>query len=120
MRERTNEETLDLFAFLLEPVAELLADQNLVDLLKNSTPIKAVQFAVREHKKAVIEILARLDGAEPDEYKVNLIQIPIKLLKLLNDPQVQELFSSQDQQTAAASSGPATENTEERDGQTSS
>lgn len=120
MRERTNEETLDLFAFLLEPVAELLADQQLVDLLKNSTPLKAVQFAAREHKKAVIEILARLDGEEPDEYKVNLIQIPIKLLKLLNDPQVQELFSSQDQTSTAASSGPATENTEGRDGQTSS
>ena len=112
--ERTNEEKLDLFCDLLEPVADILADAELAKLLKDGgKPIKAVKYAIKHHKSAVIEILALLDGEKPEEYKVNLIAIPIRLMNLLNDPQVQELFTSPELTSAAAGSGSATASTED-------
>lgn len=113
MRERTNEETLDLFADLLEPFGELLADKEVSEMLSSGKMLKAVSKAIKSHKSAVIEILARLDGEEPSEYKVGLVTIPKKLLALFNNPELQDLFSSQPQMPDAASSGAAMESTED-------
>lgn len=112
MNKRTNEETLDLFADLLEPFGELLADKEVTELLQGGKMLKAVSKAIKGHKSAVIEILARLDGEEPSEYKVSLIAIPKKLIDLFSNPELQDLFSSQPQMTDAAFSGSATANTE--------
>ena len=112
MRERTNEETLDLLADLLEPFGELFADKEVTELLQGGKMLKAVSKAIKSHKSAVIEILARLDGEDPAEYKVGLITIPKKLLELFSNPELQDLFSSQPQTTDAAFSGSATANTE--------
>lgn len=109
--ERTNEEQLELFADLLEPVAEILSDGKIAEMFQQGVPmLQPIRYAIKNHKKSIIEILARFDGVDPAEYKVNLLTMPIKLLNLVNRPEVQELFSSQAQSTAAGSFGPATEN----------
>lgn len=112
MKERTNEETLDLFADLLEPFGELLADKEVAETLQSGKMLRAASKAIKGHKSAVIEILARLDGEEPGAYKVNMFTIPKKLMALFSSPELQELFSSQPQKSDAAASGAATENTE--------
>lgn len=112
MKERTNEEALDLFADLLEPFGELLADKEVAELLQGGKMLRAISKAVKGHKSAVIEILARVDGEEPDKYKVNVFTIPKKLLELFQNEDLQELFTSQPQMTDAAFSGSATENIE--------
>ena len=110
MAERTNEEALDLFADLLEPAAEILSDPELSKTLQSSgKAVKAVQLAIKNHKEAVIQILARIDGVNPADYKVNALTLPIKLINLLNRPEVKELFTSQGQNGGNVSSGSATE-----------
>ena len=111
---RTNEEELELFADLLEPVAEILTDNAVRSVIQSGgKPITAIKWAIKNHKKATIEILARLDDVPVEEYKVSAITLPIKLLALVNKPEVQDLFSSAEQMSGAALSGSATEVTQD-------
>ena len=112
MAERTNEEALDLFADLLEPVGTVLADKELRESVqRGDTRLKSVSIAIRNHKQEVVTILALLDGVPVEEYRVNLLALPVKLVRLLNLPEVKELFIGAEQKNVAASSGSATENT---------
>lgn len=114
MRERTNEEELDLFADLIEPFAEILQDGQVMGVLQNGgKPITAVKWAIKNHKQTVVEILARIDDVPVEGYKVSAITLPIKLLNLFNRPEFKELFTGQGQQITAGSSGSATGNTED-------
>lgn len=108
--QRSNEEELDLFADLLEPAAEIIGDKEVADVIRNGgKKITAVALAIKNHKSEVIKILARIDGVPVEEYKVNAITLPIRLINLLNIPEVGELFTGQSRKSAA-SSGSATEN----------
>lgn len=111
---RTNEQNLDLFADLLEPVGEILTDPDVVEAVQGGSPIKAVKPAIKNHKRAIVEILAALEGIDPDEYIVPPpAALMAKVIQLVNDPMVQEVFTMQGQMTAAASSGSAMENIED-------
>lgn len=112
--QRSNEEELELFADLLEPAAEILSDKEIVTVLQSGEkPIKAVVLAIKHHKSAIIEILARIDGVDPAEYKVNALTLPVKVINLLNHPELQELFTLQGQTSTAESAGSAMESTED-------
>ena len=114
MSQRSNEEELELFADLLEPAAEILTDNAVRGVLQGGgKPITAIKYAIKNHKKAVIEILARIDGVPVEEYRISAIALPIKLLQLVNRPEVEELFSSAGQMSDAARSGSHMENTED-------
>ena len=105
------EAALDALADLLEPITEIITDEEFVRLSRSNAPkIKLAKAAIKGHKKAIIEILAILDGVPPEEYEVNLITLPKKLLEVFNDPDVASLFQSRGQVTAA-SSGSAMVNT---------
>lgn len=112
-KTRTNEEQLELFADLLEPVAEIISDKEVAEILKGKgKPITAVKLAIKNHKGAVISILAALDGETVAEYKVpSPAGLVVKLLNLLNSPEIQDLFTLQGQTKSAVSSGSAMENT---------
>lgn len=113
---RTNEEQLDLFADLLEPVGEIITDKAVSEKLQAGKMGAAIKAAIKAHKSAVIEMLAALEGVPVDEYVVpGPLGMLKKLLDLLNNPEVKELFIGQGQQNAAASVGSATENTEAAD-----
>ena len=115
MAERTNEEALDLFADLLEPCAEILADREFTESLTSGEKrVKAVRTAIRNHKSQIIEILAILDGEDPATYKVpNPLTLFKKLMDFLNRDEVKDLFTGQAQKTGGVVSGSATANTED-------
>lgn len=114
MAERTNEEALDLFADLLEPVGAVLSDAELRESVKRGdSRLKSAAIAIHNHKPEVIQILALLEGVPVEEYKVNLLALPVKVVRLLNKPEIKELFIGAGQMNVAASSGSATENTED-------
>lgn len=114
MSQRSNEEELELFADLLEPAAEILTDHAVRGVLNSGgKPITAVKYAIKNHKKAVIEILARIDNVPVEEYRVSAITLPLRLLELVNKPEVEELFTYAGQMSDAAPSGSPTENTED-------
>ena len=105
------EAALDVFVNIIDPASEIIADPELERLVKtNATKMELVKAAIRNHKKAVIEILAALDGKTPEEYNISVLTLPAKLIEIFNDPELINLFQSQGQ--TLTSSGPATENTE--------
>ena len=109
------EEALDVLADIIEPAAEIMADKEIANLVRSDVPkIKIAKPAIKNHKKSVIEILARIDGKEPEDYakEITLVTLPLRLIELLNDPMLLEVFQSQIQTDSEAHSGSATENTE--------
>ena len=112
MREMTNDESLDMFAEMLEPMSVILADKEVAEKFKSGTLAAGVAHAIRKHKPEVIQILAATDGEPVETYKVNPIAIPFKLLHLFSAPEMKELFMFAGQKNESASSGSAMENTE--------
>lgn len=109
------EQALDILADLIEPAASIMADKEIVALARaKAPPLKIIRPAIKNHKKEVIEILAILDGENPEGYadKVGILTLPGKLIEILNDPDVMSLFTSQGQTTEETYSTSASESTE--------
>lgn len=107
------EDALDVLADILDPATEIMTDNDVVMMARAGENIRAVSTAIKNHKRAVIQILAILDGEDPDEYRPPLMAIPIKLLEVFNDPDMVQVFSLQGQTANEKLSGSAMENTEE-------
>ena len=118
LSEYKGEEALDVLADIIEPLANIIADEEIQKLNKQAnTPLIAmVKPAIKNHKKDLIEILARLENQPVEQYEKNmsLLTLPKQVMELLNDSEVQSLFQSQGKSeiTSLASSSSAMENTE--------
>lgn len=112
LSEIKGEQALDVLADLLEPVTEIMTDKKVSATFQSGQRMKAVKHAIKEHKKAVIEILAIMDGEDPATYEPKVVTLPVKMIELFNDKEFVSLFQSQAQETEDASSGSATESTE--------
>ena len=122
LTEYRGDDALDVLAELLEPAVEILADADIAAAWRDKNPNKtrgqkqpkAVSIAIKKHKEAVIAILAALDHETPDEYreKINVVTLPKKLLEVLNDKDLRNFFTSQEQ-TKGEPSGSASASTEE-------
>lgn len=112
---RSNDEQLELFADLLEPAAEIMGDAEIAAVLRSGDKlIRAFELANKNHKAAVIRILARLDGVPVESYQVpDFVTLWRRLVDFINLPGVQELFTLQRQESDAARSGSATESIED-------
>lgn len=109
-----NEKALDALADLLDPLSVILTDEEIKKLYNaKASKLKIVQALLRSHSKEVIHVLAILDDVPVEEYRVNLLTLPIKLMQLLNDPEIQEVFTSQGQKNTETSSGSAMETIED-------
>ena len=107
------EAALDLIADLIEPFGEIATDADFLKLYRGGERIQAASKVIKNHKKAIIKILALLDGVPVEEYKVNVFTLTAKLVELFNDLEAVDLFLSQGQTGDAKSSGSASVNTEE-------
>ena len=97
LSEIKGERALEVLADLIEPVAEILGDKEIGAVLQSGkAPAKAIKLALKNHKKAVLAMMAAIDGEDPETYQPSLFVLPKRLLDLLNDPEVQRLFSSQE------------------------
>ena len=112
LSEYQGEAALDILADLIEPAGEIMSDKEIGEVFKENR-FKAIGLAIKNHKKAVMQILATMDGVPVEEYKCNVFSLPAKILELLNDPEMIRLFQYQGQTGDANSSGSASENTEE-------
>ena len=112
LSEYQGEAALDLLADLIEPAGEIMSDKQIGDIFKENR-FKAIGLAIKNHKKAVMRIMAIMDGVPVDEYKCNVFTLPVKILELLNDPALIQLFTYQGQTGDANSSGSASENIED-------
>ena len=112
LSEYQGEAALDILADLIEPAGEIMSDKEIGDVFKKNR-FKAIGLAIKNHKKAVMQIMATMDGVPVDEYKCNVFTLPVKILELLNDSELIRLFTYQGRTGDANSSGSASENTEE-------
>ena len=112
LSEYQGEEALDILSGLIEPAGEIMSDKEIGDVFKENR-FRAIGLAIKNHKKAVMQIMATVDGVPVDEYKCNVFTLPVKILELLNDPALVQLFTYQGQTGDANSSGSASGNTEE-------
>jgi len=97
---KNNEMALDTFADILIPLSNIMSDTGIREAYRdkeNGGMIAAVRTAIKTHKEDVIEILATLDGVPVGEYEVSVMSLPVKVVKILNDPEVQRAFSGQSQ-----------------------
>lgn len=112
LSEYQGEAALDILADLIEPVGEIMSDKEIGEVFKKNR-FRAIGLAIKNHKKAVMQIMATIDGVPVEEYKCNVFTLPVKILELLNDQDIVQLFTYQGQTGGANSSGSASENTEE-------
>ena len=114
LSEVKGEAAIDMVADLIEPVGEIMSDKAVADAYRNKGNLSAVKVAIKNHKKAVIEVLAILDGVPVEEYQPNIFSLPVKLLEILNDKELAQLFTLQGQMGDATSSVSASENTKDK------
>ena len=92
--EIKDERALDTLADIMEPAARILADEKIKTDFKGQPMLKLAAYIIKNHKTDVIEVLARLDGTEPDKYSFTLASLMRDFVELLNDPGLIDLFTS--------------------------
>ena len=113
------EEAIEVLADIIEPLAFICADPEIIALnqQEGGTPMLAyVKPMLKNHSKEVVEILAILNRQPAEEYKatLTLATLPLQVLEMINDPEIQNLFHSQSQSPVdlSAFSGSVMESTE--------
>ena len=107
------EKAVEKFADILEPVCAILSDPEVSKMIKANMPtLKVVQAAMKIRAKDMVKIMAILDDADPETYEPTLMEIPARVLEMLNDGMLVNLFTSQSQKEDSGNSGSAMASTE--------
>lgn len=111
-RRQANYDRIDLLADMIEPMGRIVTDRAVVQAWREKDRAAAARLALKNHKPEVVELLARLDGQEPERYEVSAASA-VKLLARVNEllALVKAVFPTRAQSADAASSGPATGST---------
>lgn len=112
--EIKNEQAIEVLADMFEPIVEIASDAEIVSAARNNDKVSTIKLILKNHSRAIFELMAASEGISPDEYECNILTLPTKLLELLNRPELQFLFLSQGQEMET-SFGSATENTEAKE-----
>ena len=117
LSEYKNEDAIELLGEIIEPVTKIMGDSELKEILSDQSnknkKLTIVSFILKKHKSEVIEILAKLDGKKVDEYECNIFTLPMKVMEILNDEELQLFFKSQVDEIVKEGTGSAMANTEE-------
>lgn len=105
LSEFKDEQALDVFVEMIEPVSRILADSEVAKAAKGGNKMAAIKAAIKDHKRDVMAALAAMDGVPVEEYHCGVLTLPIKLLEILNDPDLLQLFTYAGQMGDATSSG---------------
>lgn len=93
LSEYENEEALEILADIIEPAAVIFADKEIKKLYETKNKLKIASYAIKAHKKEIIQILAALEQTPIDEYKCNVLTLPLKVIEILNDKELTSFFS---------------------------
>lgn len=109
---------LELTADLIDPVTEIMSDPAVAAAYRGTekepgSKAKAIKVAIKTHKKAITTILALMDEEDPKTYEPSAMVIPVRLLQILSDPDMNSLFILPDQSSEENTSGSASENSKE-------
>lgn len=114
LSEYRNGEAIDLLVDILEPATEMMTDKEVIEKLYSSDQrMEGVKLMLKNHKSAVIKILAALDGVSEQEYDFGFFMLPTRLLEVLNDKELLAFFTAQQMNSTEIASASAMENSEE-------
>ena len=110
-----NEAGLEAIADIIEPLGEILGDNVFRNMVENgkANKMQMVAYALKHHAKAIIAVLARLEGVDVKDYNNSVIGMTKDLLAVLNDEEFKAFFPSQGQTRDGEFSGSVMENTGE-------
>lgn len=112
LSEYKDEDALDLLADILSPTVEIMQDESVQKFFnkgdENMTVADVVTLVIKAHKKAVMQIMAALEGVPSEEYHCNIFTLPAQLMQVVNDPDLRAFFALQGQTDSASTSGSAT------------
>lgn len=91
LSEYKNEDAIEVIADIIEPLSAIFTDD---EIKKEKNRMKAVSKALKKYKKEVIQILARIDGVPVEKYECNALTLPIKVLEVMNDKEIQDFLES--------------------------
>lgn len=112
LSEIRGEEAVDLLADILDPLSEIAINKKVQEVINGKQPrIVIAKTVLKNCKKEAIEILALLNGEDPETYAPSLLVLPKMVIEIMNDEELVELFHSREQMTEGEPSGPAMENT---------
>ena len=114
------EEALHLLGDLIEPAVSIMRDKNVVNAARSGNILDIVKLMCKDHAKEVNTIMAIAERQDPATYEVGFFELPNKLVALLNEPEVMQLFMPQGQTEEKSSSGSASENIKAQKKQSSS
>lgn len=109
-------EAVEIIATLVEPATTIMGDPKVRDIINEPMgKPKAIKYALQKYSNEVLMIMGALEGVDVDdeeafnEYKeeVNFFTLPKNILDLFSDPDLQNLFFSQEQTEEATPSTPA-------------
>lgn len=111
LNEIKNEQAIEVLADMFDPIIEIASDEQVVSAARGNNKVLMVKHILKDHSRAVFELMALSEGVPVEEYECDILTLPIKLLDLFNRPEFGFLFQSQGQKTEDTSFGSATENT---------
>ena len=112
LSEIKNEQAIEVLADMFDPIIEIASDEKVVSAARGDNKVLMVKYILKEHSRAVFELMALTEGVPVEEYECNVLTLPSKLVELFNQPEFEFLFQSQGQKMEETSFGSATENTE--------
>lgn len=108
-----DEQGVEVVAKLLVPVCKIAANPNNEEAKKKAKNKLEFASAMLQNNPAEIkEMLAIMNGVEPEEYHCNGATVMIGLLEMLADDEVMLLFGLQGKKTGPTCSGAPSETTE--------
>ena len=113
LTEIKGDDALELIADLLEPVTEITADEKVKNAYQSENIGSAIKVAIKEHKTAVIAILAALNECDVKDYNPSVAQIVKDALAVVNDRALLDLFTYPNQKSEENTSGSVSESSEE-------
>ena len=85
----------DALCMMIDPAQELMADKELLSQIKGKNLWKAAARILTEHREAVRHILAAVNGIDPADVRLNPLALPGKIVEILSNPDLIQLFTLQ-------------------------
>lgn len=116
LSEFTDDKALDLLCEIAEPISEIFSDEKVSKSMEKGsgkTVLDVVKLVIKEHRKAVISIMAAFNEVPYEDYHYNLVTLISDVMTLVNDKELTDFFTLQGQMNSNSSFGSVTANTEE-------
>lgn len=115
LNELKNERAIEALADMFDPIMEIASDERVVSAARSGNKGQMVKLMLKDHSRAIFELMASSEGVPVDEYECDVLTLPVKLIELFNRPEFGVLFQSQGQKMENPSFGSAMENTEDEE-----